>query len=137
MTFGNLGWTTWWTTLPGLVVLLCGLLAPTFVFCFQLQMLNTGLLDISFRLHSRGIGLSLSAFLQRVGFSLETGAPLPAESDALHATLHRILAQVFQNRVEGVRGGNRWLIWSYGSINALAIVMYTVSARSLPIAVAL
>jgi len=58
---------------------------------------NGALLGLAKRLHRRAVSLSVQSFLELAEFALEHGF-LPPSND-LHITLHRVLAQIFQNRM--------------------------------------
>lgn len=101
--FAASNWTTWWTALAGVVVVLAGIVEYLIVFFFGLQMVTPALLDVSFRMHQRAVTLSLSSFLKKVNHSLETGIVLPVGADALHLSLHQVLAQTWLNRLDAGR----------------------------------
>jgi len=99
VTFGGSFWRVWWMSICGSLCLLADLLTVLSSESHRLFTVNPGFLSLSSRLHYRAVALSLRSFLDRAAYSLQHRVLLQ-NAEELHCTLHSVLSQVFQNRMD-------------------------------------
>ena len=90
-----------------------------------MQLVNTGLLEITLRLHRRAVVLAVKSALEQARCRLLHGT-LP-EQDDLHLKLHRILTTVWGQRMAAQGIFRTVLVWSTALVIFIIFLPYLVS----------
>lgn len=123
-TFATPFWATWWTALAGVLYIITIAAFSLVAELHRIHMGNTGVLDLTLRLHRRAVSLALRQALEQARFGLMSGT-LP-EPDSLHIELHRMLAYTWSNRMS-VQGAFRKFFASSPVALFVTAVIYVVS----------